>query len=216
MGAHESPTVLSAIGLRPRTTLAEAAGITCAKGIVTNRRFETGIDGIYAMGDCAEIAGFNLPFIQPIMLQAKALARTLTGTPTAVHYPAMPVVVKTPACPVVVCPPPVGAGGTWECEAVERGFAGVFPGIDRPIVGFCPAGQRHDAEPIAGRTVAGRSGLMQYQTPRPADWPGRCQRRGVRVQSALTNFSGLVLQTGHGPCGNPDDVAAPGRDRSRR
>ena len=147
--------VLSAIGLRPRTTLAEAAGIACAKGIVTNRLLETGIDGIYAMGDCAEIAGFNLPFIQPIMLQAKALARTLTGTPTAVHYPAMPVVVKTPACPVVVCPPPVGAGGTWECEAVDGGLQAYFRGSTGQLSGFALLGSATTQSPsLAARLPA--------------------------------------------------------------
>lgn len=132
--------ILSAIGLRPRTTLAEAAGITCNRGIVTNRLLETGIDGIYAMGDCAEISGFNLPFIQPLLQQAKALARTLTGTPTAVHYPAMPVVVKTPACPVVVCPPPAGADGTWECEVIDGGLQAYFPASTGQLSGFALLG----------------------------------------------------------------------------
>ena len=45
--------------------------------------------------------------------QARALAKTLTGTVTPVQYPAMPVVVKTPACPTVVCPPPLGIEGAW-------------------------------------------------------------------------------------------------------
>lgn len=79
-----------------RTALAQGAGIVCQRGIVTNRFLETNLAGIYATGDCAEIAGLNLPFVLPIMYQARALAKTLAGTPVSLHYPAMPVVVKTP------------------------------------------------------------------------------------------------------------------------
>jgi len=132
--------LLSAIGLRPRTSLAQAAGIACQRGIVTDRLLETSIPGIYASGDCAEIAGLNLPFILPIMHQATALARTLTGTPTPLRYPAMPVVVKTPACPTVVCPPPAGTEGTWTCEPVSGGLQALYRAPDGRLAGFALLG----------------------------------------------------------------------------
>nr|WP_218122745.1 FAD-dependent oxidoreductase [Propionivibrio dicarboxylicus] len=132
--------ILSAIGLRPRTAIAEDAGIVCRRGIVTNRRLETSIDGIYALGDCAEVDGVNLPFIAPILHQARALARTLSGEPTSVSYPAMPVVVKTPACPVTVCPPPAGAGGEWICEASDSGMTAVCRDAQGRLLGFALLG----------------------------------------------------------------------------
>ncbi len=132
--------ILSAIGLRPRTTLAQAAGIACQRGIVTNRLLETSIPGIYAMGDCAEIAGLHLPYILPIMHQARALAKTLAGTPTPLTYPAMPVVVKTPACPTVVCPPAAGTEGAWQTEPIEGGLQAFFKNPAGELLGFALLG----------------------------------------------------------------------------
>ena len=133
--------ILSAIGLRPRTALAQAAGVSCQRGIVTDRLLETNRAGIYAMGDCAEIAGLNLPFVLPIMHQAAALARTLAGTPTRLSYPAMPVMVKTPACPTVVCPPAMGSEGTWRCEAVDGGLSAQFISPSGELLGFALLGK---------------------------------------------------------------------------
>jgi rubredoxin-NAD+ reductase len=102
--------VLSAIGLRPRTGLAESAGIKCGKGIIVDRTLQTSANDIFALGDCAEVDGHSLFYVLPLMASAKALAKTLTGNTTMVSYGVMPVTVKTPACPVVVCPPPPQPG----------------------------------------------------------------------------------------------------------
>ncbi|NTV11676.1 MAG: FAD-dependent oxidoreductase, partial [Zoogloea sp.] len=117
----EADLVLSAVGLRPRTTLAAAAGLTVNRGIATNRLLATSAPNIHALGDCAEVEGLSLPFVMPIMQQAKSLAATLAGKPTQVCYPAMPVIVKTPAAPTVVCPPPVGAQGEWSIGSEHDG-----------------------------------------------------------------------------------------------
>lgn len=53
---------------------------------------------IYAIGDCAEVNGTLLPYVMPIMQQARALAKTLSGQQTNVHYPAMPVMVTNSGC----------------------------------------------------------------------------------------------------------------------
>jgi assimilatory nitrate reductase electron transfer subunit len=48
--------LLLSCGVRPRTGLAEGAGLPVAKGIVVNHRLEADTDGsIFAIGDCAEI-----------------------------------------------------------------------------------------------------------------------------------------------------------------
>ncbi|RYZ86996.1 MAG: FAD-dependent oxidoreductase, partial [Moraxellaceae bacterium] len=106
--------VLSAIGLRPNLELAEAANIQTSRGISVDTLLQTNQPDIYALGDCAEVDGHLLPYVMPLMQQARALAKTLTGTPTAVHYPAMPVAVKTPAAPLTVLPAPVDAAVTWD------------------------------------------------------------------------------------------------------
>ncbi len=147
--------ILSAIGLRPRIALAQAAGITCQRGIVTDRQLETNKAGIYSMGDCAEIAGLNLPFVLPIMHQAAALARTLAGTPTTLTYPAMPVMVKTPACPTIVCPPAMGSAGAWQCEAVEDGLSAQFLSPSGELLGFALLGKASaQSQSLAARVPA--------------------------------------------------------------
>ena len=97
----ETDLVLSAIGLRPRTALARAAGLQVGRGIVVDRLLRTSHEHIYALGDCAEVDGLNLLYVLPLMTCARALARTLSGAPSPVSYGPMPVTVKTPACPVV-------------------------------------------------------------------------------------------------------------------
>lgn len=132
--------VLSAIGLRPRTQLAQAAGIPVGRGIQTNALLETGAPNVYAIGDCAEVEGLNLPYVQPLMLQARALAATLTGTPTGVVYPAMPVMVKTPAHPVAVLPPKLGVAGGWQVECGDSGVCARHLDASGRLQGFALTG----------------------------------------------------------------------------
>ncbi|HSJ47245.1 MAG TPA: FAD-dependent oxidoreductase [Gammaproteobacteria bacterium] len=138
----EANLVLSAIGLRPRTVLAREAGLKVERGIVTDRLLRSSDPHIYALGDCLEVEGLVLPYVMPIMNGARALARTLTGTPTELVYPAMPVAVKTPAHPVVVSPPPMGSEGKWRTEAGAEGTAGFFESPDGELLGFALTGSR--------------------------------------------------------------------------
>jgi len=138
--ALSADLVLSAIGLRARTDLARAAGLQVNRGIVVNTPLQTSVDNIFALGDCAEVDGLHLPFVMPLMQQARALAKTLAGTPTAVQYPAMPVVVKTPACPTVVCPPPVGVEGQWLEESGPDGVRALYHDHTGALRGFALTG----------------------------------------------------------------------------
>ncbi|MCK9282988.1 MAG: FAD-dependent oxidoreductase [Rhodocyclaceae bacterium] len=137
---RKADLVLSAVGLRPKTALAQGAGLRVGRGIGVDRLLATSAADIYALGDCAEVEGHLLPFVMPIMQQARALAKTLAGTPTAVHYPAMPVVVKTPACPTVVCPPPPGSVGEWREEACIDGVRAIFADRTGKTLGFALVG----------------------------------------------------------------------------
>ena len=136
----QADLVLSAIGLRPRTSMAHAAGIEVNRGIVTSRWLATSAPHVFAVGDCAEVAGHTLPYVMPLMQQARALAATLAGTPTPVVYPAMPVLVKTPACPTVVCPPPMAAVGEWQVNTTDDGCDARFIGPDGKVLGFALLG----------------------------------------------------------------------------
>jgi len=114
--------VLSAIGLRADTALAQAAGLRVDRAIVVDTRLQTSAEGVYALGDGAQYAsaasalsvhGSTLPYVMPIMAAARALAANLAGTPTALVFALMPVSVKTPALPLVVAPPKPGTRGQW-------------------------------------------------------------------------------------------------------
>lgn len=128
--------ILSAIGLRPHTGLSMAAGMQTNRGIIVNKYLETSIKDIYALGDCAEVEGHVLPFIAPILNCARALAKTLGGTPTAVEYPAMPIIVKTPAHPIAICPPPKQMQGEWQIETHDQNTRALFYNNEQQLYGF--------------------------------------------------------------------------------
>ena len=135
----EVDVVLSAIGLRGNNALAQAAGLRLNRGIVVDRLLRASDPNVYALGDCAEVEGLVLPFVLPLMQQARALAATLCGEETAVHYPAMPVLVKTTSHPVVVSPPPFDAQGAWEEQVMAGGVKALFKsGTD--LLGFALTG----------------------------------------------------------------------------
>ncbi len=153
----DTDLVLSAIGLKPRTALAAAAGIQTGRGVTVNRHLATSVPHVYAVGDCAEVDGTLLPYVMPLMQQARALAATLSGKQTAVSYPAMPVVVKTPAWPTVVCPPPAGAEGTWTVTSTDEALEARFApqGHSEPLLGFA----------LQGKAVTQRQALAALVPP---------------------------------------------------
>ncbi|MFP4610892.1 MAG: NAD(P)/FAD-dependent oxidoreductase [Thiohalophilus sp.] len=128
--------VLSAVGLAPNLDLARAAGLEVNRGIRVDRRLATSVADIYALGDCAEVAGLWLPYVMPIMNAARTLARTLAGESTELVYPPMPVVVKTPDFPLVICPPAPDAAGQWQIEQDETGLRALFMDAEETLRGF--------------------------------------------------------------------------------
>lgn len=132
----QADIVLSAVGLKPRTALAAAAGIKVNRGIAADRHLATSAPDVYTLGDCAEIEGMVMPYVMPIMHASRALAQTLAGKSTAVSFPAMPVMVKTPACPTIVAPPAIGAAGSWQVEATADGVKSLFNSADGKLLGF--------------------------------------------------------------------------------
>ena len=133
--------VVSAVGVRPQTALAQESGIDINRGVVTNRLLETSAPNVYAMGDCAEVNGHVLVYVAPLMAQARALAKTLTGEPTEVSYPAMPGTIKVPACPVSVAPPAQGAEGEWAVEADGCNVKAEFRDAGGALLGFALTGE---------------------------------------------------------------------------
>ncbi|WP_455210648.1 FAD-dependent oxidoreductase, partial [Kaarinaea lacus] len=138
--AIETDLVLSSVGLKPNIELAQNAGLEVNRGIVVNNFLETSMADIYALGDCAEIEGMVLPFVLPIMHSARALAQTLSGNPTKLSFPAMPVVVKTPAHSIVVSSPPINAPGDWNVTVDEGGVRALFQDAENKLLGYVLTG----------------------------------------------------------------------------
>lgn len=153
----ETDLVLSAIGLKPRTDLVTGAHAKVARGVVVDRLLATTVPHIHALGDCTEVEGTLLPYVMPLMQQARALAATLAGQPTPVSYPAMPVAVKTPAWPTVVCPPPADAEGQWQVTATEEALEARFTAAGEPerLLGFV----------LQGKAVSQRQALAAQVPP---------------------------------------------------
>lgn len=137
----QADLVVSAVGLRPRTELARAAGINAGRGIQVNRALETSAPDVFALGDCAEVDGRVLLYVLPLMACARALAKTLAGTRTEVSYGTMPVMVKTPCCPTAVCPPPMDAEGEWQVEQEGTDVKALFRSPNGDTLGFAVTGR---------------------------------------------------------------------------
>lgn len=137
----QADVVISAVGLRPRTELAQQAGLAVNRGIVVNRALETSAPDVYALGDCAEVDGQLLLYVMPLMASARALAKTLSGELSEVLYPAMPVMIKTPCCPAAVNPPPAGAKGKWQVEQDGNHVKALFNSADGALLGFALTGR---------------------------------------------------------------------------
>ena len=76
----EFDALIVACGFKPRTGLAEQAGLEVGRGIKVNQSMQTSDEAIYALGDVAELPNGKLyAFILPIHSQAHWLAGFIAG-----------------------------------------------------------------------------------------------------------------------------------------
>jgi len=69
--------VVMAAGIRPNTTLAEAARIHCSRGIIVNDTMQTFDPLVYAVGECVNHRGSVYGLVAPLFEQAKVCANHL-------------------------------------------------------------------------------------------------------------------------------------------
>lgn len=124
--------VVAATGLVPETALAREAGARINRGIVVDTTLQTSQPGIYALGDCAEINGQLMPFLQPIQLCAMFLAKQLLGVNSPLNLPAMLVKVKTPALPLHLAGESARRDLNWHITTDAQGM--VAKGVDEQQV----------------------------------------------------------------------------------
>ena len=178
----EADIVLIAIGLVANTDLAASANIAIAssqhinptithlprtvqQGIKVDAYLATSAKHIYAIGDCANVMGSYMPYVMPLMNQAKALAKTLADpnmAPTKVAYPAMPVAIKTPSLPLVVLP----VSGQYSDDQL---YWQTTPTTDGMVMTAHP---KDDPHSILGFVLAGKEAAKQRLTltKQVADW----------------------------------------------
>lgn len=178
----EADIVLIAIGLVANTDLAASANIAIAssqhinppvthlprtvqQGIKVDAYLATSAEHIYAIGDCANVMGSYMPYVMPLMNQAKALAKTLADPnmpPTKVAYPAMPVAIKTPSLPLVVLP----VSGQYSDDQLDWQTTQTTDGM------VMTAHPKDDPHSILGFVLAGKEAAKQRLTltKQVADW----------------------------------------------
>jgi nitrite reductase (NADH) large subunit len=71
--------VVVAVGVKPSTTLAAAAGLAVDRGIVANDMLATSAPNVYAIGECIAHRGIVYGLVEPGYAQAEVLARRLAG-----------------------------------------------------------------------------------------------------------------------------------------
>ncbi|CAI0744560.1 NADH:flavorubredoxin reductase NorW [Serratia proteamaculans] len=120
---------IASVGLRPNVGLARQANLQVDHGIRVNNRLQTSQIDVYALGDCAEIDGQLLPFLQPIQFSAMALAKNLLGAEEGVKLPAMLVKVKTPNLPLHLAGETHRQDLSWNIVAEQQGM--IAKGFDR-------------------------------------------------------------------------------------
>ena len=79
--------VVMAIGVRPETTLARAAGLDVGRGIVVDDGMATSDPAIAAIGECTEHRGTTVGLVAPIWDQVETIAARLRGDHTAIYAP---------------------------------------------------------------------------------------------------------------------------------
>ena len=133
--------VLSAVGLKVESILADQMGLAFDRGICVDRTLSTSCSGVYALGDCARVNGVQLQYVAPLLLCARQLAQNLAGSmPSLVSYPAMPVVVKTSMCPVVCLPPIKPGDGQWRISGNGLDLTALCYDKQEQLLGFALMG----------------------------------------------------------------------------
>src|SRR5580700_11021365 len=108
----EADAVIFAAGIRPNTQLAKDAGISVNRGIVVDDALQTSVEGIFALGECAEHRGICYGLVEPAYEQARALAGHLAGRSAAYEGSVVATNLKVSGVSVFSAGDFIGAEGT--------------------------------------------------------------------------------------------------------
>ena len=81
--------VVMAVGIRPNTSLAKAAGLAVGRGVQVDDGMRTSDPAIHAVGECVEHRGAVFGLVAPLFDMAKILADRVTGAADSDYVPAV-------------------------------------------------------------------------------------------------------------------------------
>ncbi|HUO54346.1 MAG TPA: nitrite reductase large subunit NirB [Rhodoblastus sp.] len=90
--------VVMAVGIRPETRVAKAAGLEVNRGIVVSPRMTTSAPDVLALGECVEFEGQLFGLVAPLYDQAKVVAATLLGQQAAFAPKELSTKLKVTGC----------------------------------------------------------------------------------------------------------------------
>ncbi|WP_210448741.1 NADH:flavorubredoxin reductase NorW [Vibrio crassostreae] len=144
--------VIAAAGLRPNTQLATQAGIDVNRGIVVDETMRTSAENVYAIGDCAEIEGRVMAYLQPAILSANVLAKQLSMDKDKLmagegkfSLPHIITKVKTPSYPIQLAGRDIQTAQSWETRFDPKGIIAKGFNGDEQLVGFIVTGEHTKA-----------------------------------------------------------------------
>lgn len=144
--------VIAAAGLRPNTQLATQAGIDVNRGIVVDETMRTSAENVYAIGDCAEIEGRVMAYLQPAILSANVLAKQLSmdkdklmAGESKFSLPHIITKVKTPSYPIQLAGRDIQTAQSWETRFDPKGIIAKGFNEDDQLVGFIVTGEHTKA-----------------------------------------------------------------------
>lgn len=152
-GTVPAEVVILGLGVRPNSALAQAAGVPLGPtgAIAVDQRLRTGIDGVWAAGDCVEKVHrvSRRPVTIALGTHANKEGRT-AGINIGGGYATFPGVIGTAV--TKICDVEVGRTGLGEAEAEVAGFQALSVAVDSTTrAGYYPG-----AKPIRTKIVAER------------------------------------------------------------
>ncbi|MCS7100792.1 MAG: nitrite reductase large subunit NirB, partial [Burkholderiaceae bacterium] len=147
-GTLPAELVVMAVGIRPNTALAQAAGLHCQRGIVVDDTMQTYDPRIYAVGECVSHRGTSYGLVAPLYEQAKVAANHLARVGIG-RYVGSVVATKLKVTGIDLFSAGDFAGGDG-CEEIVLSDpgAGVYKKLvirDDRLVGACLYGDTVDA-----------------------------------------------------------------------
>ncbi|MCF7494451.1 NADH:flavorubredoxin reductase NorW [Vibrio sp. L5-1] len=155
----KTDVVIAAAGLMPNTALAQQTGMAVNRGIIVDEAMRTNIKNVYAIGDCAEIQGRVMAYLQPAILAANVLAKQLTTGEGKLSLPHIVTKVKTPSYPIQLAGRDIQTAQSWETRFDPKGIVAKGFNEANQLVGFIVTGEH---------TKAAFPLLKELQTSSPA------------------------------------------------